>query len=203
MRAQPGDVISLPAYIETADGVPVTGENANVLFDINYLDGTAPSSGNASTREIGDGWYVYDYTVSLGKSFVYIARHTSYKNFPGGVVEVSRATVDANIASHSHANNTDEQDMLDLVIAGNNNAYIPVIYVNLENLTQDATIRVYSLVYNAEELIETIAWTTADPDVVKITNHICTGAVGFRLTLQSGTVEGAGRIVGLTYVLQS
>lgn len=99
MLMKAGSTKSLPGLIEDIIGNPVVGEPlANVLYDILFVDGSSPVSGVQATRELGQGWYVLDYTDTTGKDFVYVVwdgkASPTFKNFPGALVEIRTASED-------------------------------------------------------------------------------------------------------------
>ena len=197
MKLIKGGTKELPAFFQDASGDPITGKTlSEVLFDIDYIDGTSPSAGNAATREIGDGWYCYDYTDSNGKDFIYIARDSTatYKNFPGGIVEIVKA--ESGSGTHAHADNTDEQTVKEFALTVLTN--IKGFRLDLSNLTQSATVRIYEKIdgTNYRE-IDSLEWTTADRDGVAIGEIESDKYV--KVTLQSGTGEGASRNVPYRY----
>jgi len=91
-----GGTKSLPCYFEDGNQIAVTGKALNTIhFNIYYVDGTS-SLAHDATRELGNGWYSYDYTDTDGVDFVYAAidTTTTYKNFPGAFVELQTKSVD-------------------------------------------------------------------------------------------------------------
>jgi len=198
MKLRKGGTISLPAFFQTASGDPVTGKTlSEVLFDIDYTDGTTPSEGNSATRELGDGWYAYDYTDTNGKDFIYIARDSTgtYKNFPGGYVEI--INIEAGSGTHTHADSTAEQTVKEFTIT--QLEVIRGFKLDLVNLTQSVTIKIYCKIdgTNYRE-IDSLDWTTSDRDGVIIGDIYSDKDV--KITLTSSALEGASRDVPYNYV---
>ncbi len=90
--------------------------------------------------------------------------------------------------------NTAENDILTFTPSSSTNI-IKGIWLDLVNLTQSVTIRLYYRIdATTERLFQTITWTTAQDDGVLIEGDIPVYS-RLRLTIQSGTAEAATRSV--------
>lgn len=94
---------------------------------------------------------------------------------------------------------TTEQDVVE-ILAGNSIIQIGAIFLDLVNLTQNATIRVYVRIddTNYREIAgATFPWTTSDPDGVLAVSGITTDH-DIKVTIQSSVAEGASRDIPYT-----
>ena len=188
MEVIKGGTITLISFLQTVDGSPVTGKTlADVLFDINYVDDTAPEAPAAADRELGDGWYAYDFEESEGKDFVWLARDADglLKNFPGGHVHVK--LIEFVESDHNHADTTDEQDVIVEVIT--TPTILGPFLLDIAALTEMITMRIYSKVDGINyRCIEEADWDPDDTDglgsgVIKSTHDV-------KLTIQSAAADG-------------
>ena len=102
-------------------------------------------------------------------------------------------------STHVHANNTDEQDVIEIIVSSD---FLQVgsIILDLVNLTQNATIRTYVKIDDTNyRVVNTIDWTTSDGDGVIAINELFTDH-DMKVTLQSSVTEGASRDVPYTAV---
>ena len=84
MKLLKGNSTYLIAYFEDSNNDPVTGQNANITFSYRYTDDSGGATAQASTHELGGGWYAYLYTDTTRLDMVWWANYSGGKDFPGG-----------------------------------------------------------------------------------------------------------------------
>ena len=94
--------------------------------------------------------------------------------------------------THSHTNNTNEQDVFE--VTGITGPTDVVALLDLVNLTQSTTVRAYEKPdgTNYRSVDPKKSWTTSDEAGLRI---VFTAMTDYKITLQSGTGEGASRNV--------
>jgi hypothetical protein len=174
-------------YIEDSNNDPKTGIADDVVVDIDFTDGTTPNPTNAAvTRELGDGWYSYDYTDTTGKDFIYVGRDstTTWKGFPGGLVEIVNEY--STSGSYEHARNTDVQEVFEVTTSSGLKRF-KGIWLDLYEITQNLTIRVGKKVNGTDYRYTSYNWVTTDDNLFYIAPFDTT--VDVRVTMQSATAE--------------
>ena len=196
MRMLKGGSKYLPALFLDAQGDPVEGLTlADVFFDINFTDNTAPSDGNIATHELDDGVYSYIFTDTLGKEFWYVGRTAGYRNFYGGFVEVVDAETVKDV-DYSHANNVNEQTVFEETLS---DIYeLKSILLDFNALTKDITVKVYVKVDDTNYRAATYEWNYGMNALMQV-GDICVGT-HVKIVLQSPVAEGAARTVPYRYV---
>jgi len=94
--------------------------------------------------------------------------------------------------TYKHPAGTDEEDAVILTITSRTR--INNIYLDLTNLTQNCTIRIYAKIDGSTYvLLDTLAWTTTDEDGVVIDSIV--SDVDVKVSIQSAISEGAERSI--------
>jgi hypothetical protein len=102
--------------------------------------------------------------------------------------------------THAHANNIGEQVAI-TIPAPTDVSVVETIYLDLVNLTQNATIRVYYQIDGANyRTIQTFNWTTGMDDGVYFRNVAISNPL--QVTVQSAALEGAVRNIPWEYILR-
>ncbi len=92
--------------------------------------------------------------------------------------------------TYEHPDVTTEQTAIEITIT--ERTIINNIYLDLVNLTKNATIRVYTKVDGTNYTeIDSLGWTTTDRDGVIISELV--SDVDVKVTIQSAVLEGASR----------
>lgn len=193
MKMVKGGDIFLPAYFEDSNNDPVTGAVANVKFHWRSIDDNYGGTDLAATAELGGGWYNYVLTDTSGVSFVYWATLTSYKNFPGGVVEVDNINTSA--GTFTHTSGTSESSALFSYnpLATGKYAYIRGVFLDMTACTQDTIIRIKQRIRSNVRTVDSVYWNSSMDAGVVMGEMFTYDWV--QITLQSLTAEGASRSV--------
>jgi hypothetical protein len=94
--------------------------------------------------------------------------------------------------TYTHPAGTTEQDAIVLSIS--TRTKINNIYLDLTNLTQNCTIRIYAKIDGATYvLLDSLAWTTSDEDGVVIDSIV--SDVDVKVSIQSAISEGTSRSI--------
>jgi len=108
--------------------------------------------------------------------------------------------LDTTATTHVHADDATEQTVF--TIDPSSTLYVIGIWLDFSNLTQNITIRLkYQIDDTNYRTFDSINWTTGMDDGVLIEGNMPIDG-DFRLTLQSGTMEGASRNVPYEYITQ-
>lgn len=196
MKVLRGKSIYLPAYFEDSNNDPVTGATT-VKFHWRSTDDVDGATDLAMTAELGGGWYNYLYTDTCYKPIIYWATLTSYKNFPGGIVELQNLVYSS--SSVLKINTTTEQTLFYLnPVTSSQRWIIRGIMLDLVNLTKDTIINVKERIdgTNARN-IASINWNSTMNDGVYIGELYTSNYV--YITAQSLVLEGATRVIPYQY----
>ena len=191
--------IYLPAYFEDANNDPVTGATA-VKFHLRTTDDAAGATNLSMTAELGGGWYSYLYTDSQNKPIVYWASLSGYKNFPGGIVELSDVVFSG--ATKSYSSSTAEQAIVTFGFADFGwKVAFKNMKLDLSNLTKDTIISVREAIDGTNyRIIDSVRWNTSMEPGVVIGGFYTSRNISFYA--QSIEAEGATRSIPYRYAYE-
>jgi len=190
--------ITLTAYLEDLNNNPKTSYNANVRFVMREVDGSYSKTA-ASSRELGNGWYAYDFTAS-STDFIFHAYDnlSAVKTFPGGHVEVINI-LDYN-GTATHSSSYTEQIVFCAAATGMHKMHD--IRLDLSNLTKRTLVRVHEKIDGANYMVvDSIIWDTNMNDGVAIGSFLFNKNI--KVSLTSYILEGAQRSVPYRYKVET